>query len=75
MQAPTPVFFKKLRAIGLLLAAVSGALLGMSVDVPAPAIVTRLAAYIGLAGSMLSAVSQTAVEDVVKQQLEELPDE
>jgi hypothetical protein len=64
VQAPTPVFFKKLRTIGLTLAAISGAL----VVAPAhlPAIVTEIAGYVGIAGSVLSAVSQTAVEDNVK---------
>jgi len=64
VQAPTPVFFQKLRTIGLILAAVSSALLVTPVAVPA--IVTQIATYIGLAGGVLSAVSQTAVEDTAK---------
>lgn len=63
-QAPTPVFFKKLRTIGLLLAAASGALL--ITPVALPTIVTQIAAYLGVAASVLSAVSQITVEDNVK---------
>lgn len=64
VQAPTPVFFKKLRTIGLVLAAASGALLVAPAEVPE--IVTQVAGYLGIAGSVLSAVSQTAVEDNAK---------
>lgn len=73
VQAPTPVFFKKLRRIGLLLVAVSAAIAGIQTKVPA--IITQAAGYIGLAGGVLSAVSQTAVEDTAKQPQEVLPDE
>jgi ABC-type xylose transport system permease subunit len=59
MQAPTPKFFKVLRNIGLALAAVSGALLAAPVALPA-AVVT-LAGYLAVAGTVVTAVSQTAV--------------
>jgi ABC-type xylose transport system permease subunit len=59
MQAPTPKFFKVLRNVGLALAAASGALLAAPVALPA-AIVT-LAGYLAVAGTVVTAVSQTAV--------------
>ncbi|MBT1686162.1 hypothetical protein [Dawidia soli] len=59
MQAPTPKFFKTLRAVGLALAAASGALLAAPVALPA-AVIT-LAGYIAVAGTVVTAVSQTAV--------------
>lgn len=60
IQSPTPSFFKKLRTIGLILAAVSGAL--MAGPVAVPAIVTQIAGYLAVAGGVITAVSQTAVE-------------
>lgn len=68
LQAPTPPFFKTLRTIGLLLAAVSSAVLGLPVAVPV--MITKIAGYVAVAGSVLSAVSQTAVEDNAKYQEE-----
>ena len=61
LQAPTPKFFRALRTIGLALAAASGALLAAPVALPA-AVVT-LAGYLTVAGSVATAVSQTAIED------------
>jgi len=56
--AATPPFFSKLRNIGLLLTAVSGALMG----VPAiPAIVIKIAGYLAVAGTVMSGVSQATV--------------
>ena len=59
MKAPTPKFFRVLRTIGLALAAVSGALLTSPIALPA-AVVT-LAGYLTVAGSVVTAVSQTAI--------------
>lgn len=58
-QEPTPKFFKVLRNIGLTLAAVSAAV--FAAPVALPAIVTQIAGYLAVAGSVMSAVSQTAV--------------
>lgn len=55
-KAPTPSFFKKLRNIGLVLAAVSTAILTAPVALPV-AIVTA-AGYVAVAGGVISAVSQ-----------------
>ena len=61
LKAPTPKFFRTLRTIGLALAAASGALLAAPVALPA-AVVT-LAGYLTVAGSVATAVSQTAITD------------
>jgi uncharacterized membrane protein HdeD (DUF308 family) len=62
VKAPTPKFFKTLRTIGLALAAVGGTLLATPVALPAGLI--AVAGYVALAGGVLTAVSQTAVETV-----------
>ncbi|PZR13814.1 MAG: hypothetical protein DI539_19205 [Flavobacterium psychrophilum] len=56
MSSPTPPFFAKLRNIGLVLAAVSGAILSTPVTLP-PLLVT-IAGYIAVAGTVASAVAQ-----------------
>lgn len=61
MQSPTPPFFAKLRNWGLILAAVSGALL--TTPVALPAIVVKVAGYLAVAGTVAGAVSQAVVED------------
>ena len=61
IQSPTPKFFKKIRTLGLLLAAISAAILTAPVALPA-AVVTA-AGYLAVAGSVASAVSQTAIEE------------
>lgn len=61
MKAPTPKFFKVLRTVGLSLAAAGGALLTAPVSLPA--LVITLAGYVTVAGSVITAVSQAAVED------------
>ncbi len=58
--APTPKLFRILRLIGLTLAAASGALLAAPVALPA--IVTTVAGYVAIAGTVATAVSQVAVE-------------
>lgn len=61
MQSPTPPFFAKLRNWGLILAAVSGAIL--TTPVALPAIMVKIAGYLAVAGTVASAVSQVVVED------------
>ncbi len=58
LQAPTPPFFKKVRNAGLMLAAISAALLTAPVALP-PVILT-IAGYLGVAGAVASTVSQAA---------------
>ncbi|WP_018343944.1 hypothetical protein [Cytophaga aurantiaca] len=60
-KAPTPKFFKVLRAVGLSVAAVGGSLLAAPISLPA-ALIT-VAGYLTLAGGVITAVSQTAVEN------------
>ncbi len=71
VKAPTPKFFKTLRTIGLTLAAVGGAILAAPVAVPA-ALVT-IAGYITLAGGVMTAMSQTAVDTNSKSGNNEIP--
>ncbi len=60
VNAPTPKFFKKLRNIGLALAAVAGTI--VAAPVALPVVVVKVAGYLAVASGVLSAVSQTAVE-------------
>lgn len=60
VKAPTPKFFKILRTIGLTLAAVGGAILAAPISIPAGLV--AVAGYVTLAGGVLTAVSQTAVD-------------
>ncbi|MGZ4012038.1 MAG: hypothetical protein ACXVLF_13855 [Flavisolibacter sp.] len=61
IEAPTPKFFKKVRNIGLVLAAISATLL--TTPVALPAVLVKIAGYLAVAGSVASAVSQTATEE------------
>lgn len=61
VKAPTPKFFKLLRTIGLSIIAASGVLLTAPVSLPTGII--SLAGYLTVAGTVLTAVSQTAVEN------------
>jgi hypothetical protein len=59
MQGTTPKFFKILRNIGVTLAAVSAAVFASPTQLPG--IVTDIAGYLAVAGSVMGAVSQAAV--------------
>lgn len=61
VAAPTPRFFRKIRMIGLALAAISGVLLTAAVSLPAT--ILNLAGYAGVAGGIMSAISQMTVEE------------
>jgi uncharacterized membrane protein HdeD (DUF308 family) len=61
-KAPTPNFFKVLRNIGLLLAAVGGTILAAPVALPV--VISSIGGYLAVAGGVLSAVSQvTTIND------------
>ena len=60
IQAPTPKFFKKLRNIGLAVAAIAGTIVAAPVTLPA--VVVKVAGYLVVAGGVLGGASQTAVE-------------
>jgi len=61
VKAPTPRFFKVLRTVGLSVIAAGGVL--MTAPVSLPAGVISLAGYLTVAGTVMTAVSQTAVEN------------
>ncbi len=56
VQAPTPSFFKKVRNIGLAVAAIGGAIL--SAPVALPVVLVKIAGYLTVAGGIASAISQ-----------------
>jgi len=56
VKAPTPKFFKVLRNIGLVLAAVGGTILAAPIALPV--VVTTIGGYVAVAGGVISAVSQ-----------------
>lgn len=60
-QKKTPKFFKKLRNIGIAIAAGGGALL--SAPVTLPTAIASIATYMVVVGSTVSAVSQAVVTD------------
>ena len=59
IQGPTPKFFVTLRNIGVAMVAVSAAVVQAHVSLPP--IVTDVAGYLAVAGTVMSAVSQSAV--------------
>lgn len=59
-KARTPKFFKILKFIGLSLAALGGSIIAAPVALPA--IVTTIAGYVAVAGSVATAVSSVTVE-------------
>ncbi|WP_417857274.1 hypothetical protein [Xanthomarina gelatinilytica] len=61
LKSPTPPFFKKLRNIGIILAATGGAILAAPITLPS-AIIT-VATYLTVAGTVASTVSQAVVSD------------
>lgn len=63
-KAPTPKFFKVLRNIGLVLAAVGGTIL--TAPVALPVVISSIGGYLAVAGGVLSAVSQVTVDDKVQ---------
>jgi hypothetical protein len=60
-NAETPLFFRKLRLVGLVAVTIGTTILAAPLAVPA--LVTTLAGYIVLGGTVLTAVSQITVEN------------
>ncbi|WP_371594757.1 hypothetical protein [Flavobacterium sp. A45] len=60
MKAPTPKFFKVLRNIGVVLAAVGGSIVAAPIVLPLT--VVTLGGYLAVGGSVLSAVSQLTTD-------------
>lgn len=61
LVAPTPPFFQKVRNVGLVLLAISGTIVGLPVGVPA--IVTQIAGYLAVVGTVMSGISQATVDN------------
>lgn len=59
--APTPKFFKGVRMIGLILAAISAPLLASPVAMPN--VVIKIAGYLAVAGSVATAIGQIATKE------------
>jgi len=59
VKAPTPKFFKVLRNIGLVLAAVGGSILAAPVALPIA--IVSIGGYVAVAGGVISAVSQLTI--------------
>lgn len=60
-KKPTPKFFRILRNIGMAMATAGGVILASPLDVPD--IIISVSAYITIAGTVASAISQAVVED------------
>jgi len=60
LKAPTPKFFRVLRNIGIALAAAGGVILTAPISLPL-AVVT-VGGYLTVAGGVMTAVSQSAVD-------------
>lgn len=61
MKAPTPKFFRVLRNVGIVLATAAGTILTAPVSLPA--VILTIAGYAAVAGSVMTAISQAAVEN------------
>jgi uncharacterized membrane protein HdeD (DUF308 family) len=59
-KAPTPKFFKVLRNLGLVLAAIGGTILASPIVLPV--VLTSAAGYLTVAGGVISAISQLTTE-------------
>jgi len=60
MGQQTPKFFKKIRNVGLTLAAISATIIAAPVALPA--VLIKIAGYMAVAGTIAGTVSQTAVK-------------
>ncbi|MDH1881042.1 hypothetical protein [Empedobacter sp. GD03797] len=60
VKAPTPKWFKIVRAIGITLTAVGGAILTAPVAIPTT--IVTVAGYLALGGTIATAVAQTAIQ-------------
>ena len=62
ITSPTPTFFRNIRNIGLTLAAISAAIVGAPVALPATLV--KIAGYLGVAAGAAGAISQAVVVDL-----------
>lgn len=68
-KKPTPNFFRKLRNIGIALAATGGAIIAAPISMPA--ILITIATYLTVAGTVATAVSQAVVQDGESEEVSE----
>jgi hypothetical protein len=61
IKEPTPPFFKKLRNIGILLAATGGAILAAPITLPAALV--SIATYLTVAGTVATTIGQAVVSN------------
>lgn len=61
MERPTPKLFRRLRNIGLGLTAIGGSVI--TVPIMLPLVLTKIAGYLIVAGTVASVVSQTVIND------------
>lgn len=59
--APTPILFKKIRKVGLILGGIGAALL--TAPITLPVVLTSIAGYLVTAGLVASAIAQTTVPE------------
>ena len=67
-KAPTPKFFKILRAIGLALLGISGTIVAAPIVLPTTLV--TVAGYMAVAGGVISAVSQVATNEENQKQVQ-----
>lgn len=60
LVAPTPPFFQKVRNVGLIMLAISSTIVGLPVAIPA--VITQIAGYLAVAGTVMSGLSQATVD-------------
>ena len=60
LTAPTPKFFRRVRAIGIALGAIGAAVLAAPIALPV--MMTTIAGYLATAGAVATAVSSTTVD-------------
>jgi uncharacterized membrane protein HdeD (DUF308 family) len=66
MKEPTPRFFRRIRNIGITAATIGGAVI--TAPVTLPAVVTTVAGYLLVVGTVASAISQTVTEPAKEEQ-------
>ena len=64
LTSETPSFFKKVRKIGIILAATGAAIIGLPATLPVamPVVLLNAAGYLVAAGTVAAAVSQSVVK-------------
>ncbi len=72
-KKPTPKFFRILRNLGVGLATAGGTILAAPVSIPAWLI--SIATYVVVAGTVVTAVSQAAVDDDNEEQASKVNDD